>query len=430
MAGIFTLGIAGLGTVGTEVIRILLERAEALAQQSGQSIEIGVVSARDKSKSRKVDISGYKWEADPLSLLGYSNIQCIVELIGGADGVAYQLVKGALGCGKHVVTANKALMAKHGKELAELAEKNNVGLLFEAAVAGGIPVINVLKHGLAANRIRRVAGILNGTCNYILTEMSQGGRQFQDVLLEAQEKGYAEAEPSFDVDGIDTAHKLALLSALAFTCPPDMESVYVEGIRQISPADITYARELGYQIKLLGLTSCSENGIQQYVYPCLLAEEAGLAQVGGVLNAVYIEGDAVGSLMLQGPGAGGGATASAVVADLVELASGRKSNVFNQPVNHLKPLKSMPIAQRKGEYYVRLKVKDVPGVLAKITQIVSKQDVGIEQLLQPHPHKDGSADIIFTTHEASEKSMQLVLEKLEFYDAVLEKPHRLRIEKL
>ena len=318
-----SVGIAGLGTVGGGVLKLLRDNAEIVTARAGRPIAVTAVSARDRSKDRGVAVTGLRWYDDPVALAGDPGVDVVVELIGGSDGPARALAEAAIGAGKPLVTANKALLAVHGAALARLAEERGVTLKFEAAVAGGIPAIKALREGLAGNRISNVAGILNGTCNYILTQMRERGREFADVLADAQKLGYAEADPSFDIDGVDAAHKLAILAALAFGRPVSFDDVHVEGIRRISALDIAFATELGYRIKLLGIARQTEAGIETRVHPCMVPQTAPIARVDGVFNAVVAEGDFVGRVMLEGRGAGAGPTASAVAADLIDIARGR-----------------------------------------------------------------------------------------------------------
>jgi homoserine dehydrogenase len=422
------IGIAGLGTVGAGVAKIIANNADLLQNRSGTKINIVAVSARDKSKNRGVNLDGIKWYDNPVDIASDANVDVVVELIGGATGAAYDLCEKSLQNGKHFITANKALIARHGKKLAELAEKNNVHIAFEAAVAGGIPVIKALKEGLAANKISRVSGILNGTCNYMLTAMKETGRDFDVILKEAQDLGYAEADPSFDVDGIDAAHKLAILTSIAFGAEVDFAGVYTEGIRDVSLLDINYAKELGYKIKLLAIAAAVEGGISQRVTPCLIATEYPIASVDGVNNAVFIEGQPVGKIVLSGPGAGEGATASAVVADIIDMASGRFSSAFNVPTALLQKQKAVGIGEHKGGYYLRIAVEDKAGVLADITQILGEENISVNSVLQK-PHVEGTnADIIVITHKTFEKSIAKAVEKIKKISSVIKKPNVIRIE--
>ena len=356
-----SIGIAGLGTVGGGVLTMLRQNADLIAARAGRAIAVTAVSARDRTRDRGMDLSGLRWYDDPVALAGDANVDVVVEVIGGSEGPAKALVEAAIAAGKQVVTANKALLAVHGAGLAAAAEKAGVILAFEAAVAGGIPAIKALREGLAGNRINRVAGILNGTCNYILTVMRERGREFAEVLADAQKLGYAETDPAFDVDGIDAAHKLAILAALAFGRPVDFGSVYVEGIRRISALDIAFASELGYRIKLLGIARATEGGIETRVHPCMVPQTAPIARVDGVFNAVVAEGDFVGRVMLEGRGAGAGPTGSAVVADLIDIARGRATPVWGAASGALSAAPSVPMSAHVGAYYLRLMVVDRQG---------------------------------------------------------------------
>lgn len=420
------IGIAGLGTVGSSVATILREHANMLEARAGRMIALQAASVRDPKKKRDMDMASVKLVADPLDLATSNDIDVVVELIGGADGIAKQLVETALTHGKSVVTANKALIAHHGVALAELAEKHGVVLAFEAAVAGGIPVIKTLRDGLAANRITRVEGILNGTCNYILTEMWNGKRGFDEVLKEAQDKGYAEADPTFDVDGIDAAHKLAILSSLAFGVRPTISAVQTEGIRAITLTDMEYAEQLGYRIKLLGVASIAADGVDQRVYPCMVPIAAPLANVHGVLNAVALQGDFVGELFLEGAGAGGRPTASSVVADLVDVARGVAYKPFSIPVKALEN-KPAPKESAASAYYVRLTVTDQAGVLADVTKIFHANQISVCSMFQPS-HKPGTdVQVILTTHPTSETSMQSATAAIAALPTVKTPPHLIRM---
>lgn len=399
------IAIAGLGTVGTGVIRLLNDNRNEIKSRTGCDIEVVAVSARNKSKDRGVDLSKVQWLNEPADLSG-TNVDAVVELMGGEGDPAYSLVKTSLAKGRAVITANKALLAHHGIELAEISERQNAPLMFEAAIAGGIPIIKMLREGLSANRINKLYGILNGTCNYILSTMEQTGRDFGDVLKEAQGMGYAEAEPSLDVDGGDTAHKLSLLTALAFGVKPDLNALSVSGIRMITSQDIQSADELGYRIKLLGRSDLHADGrIVQTVEPCLVLKTASLANVHGVLNAVYTEGNHVGSSFIEGRGAGAGPTASAVVADLIDLARGNTIPAFGLRANDLKPLKSMDPEEQTGEYYIRLIVLDQPGVIADVAAILRDYNISIESLIQRGRDPGQPVTVILTTHEAKRSNL-------------------------
>jgi homoserine dehydrogenase len=424
-----SVAVAGLGTVGAGVLTLLRDNAEVVAARAGRPIAVTAVSARDRSKDRGVSLSGLRWYEDPVALAADPQIDVVVELIGGADGPARALVEAALAAKKPVVTANKAMLAVHGASLAALAEASSVPLAFEAAVAGGIPVIKALREGLAGNRLSRIAGILNGTCNYILTQMRERGREFSEVLADAQKLGYAEADPSFDVDGVDAAHKLAILAALAFGRPVAFEAVHVEGIRRISALDIAFAAELGYRIKLLGLASrAADGGISARVHPCMVPQTAPIARVDGVFNAVVTEGDFVGRVMLEGRGAGAGPTASAVVADLVDLARNRFTPVWGAEASELSNAPSIPMAAHVGTYYLRLMVVDRPGVIADVTAVLRDQGISLESMLQRGRSPGEAVPVVLVTHETQESAMRSALERIAALDAVLEAPTLIRIE--
>lgn len=416
------VALIGLGNVGTGVLKLLQENNAVISARSGRPVEVVAVSARSR-KDRGIDLSGYDWLDDPLEAATHPDVDVVVELMGGDGDPAYGLVKKSLLNGRPVVTANKALLAHHGLELARIAEERQAALLFEAAVAGGIPIIKMLREGLAANRIQRLYGILNGTCNYILSTMEETGRSFDDVLAEAQQLGYAEAEPSLDVDGGDTAHKLALLSSLAFGVAPNLSALSIDGIRQIRAEDIQAADELGYRIKLLGQAEQQDDGrLMQSVAPCLVPKKSSLANVSGVLNAVYTEGNYVGSNFVAGRGAGSQPTASAVVADLIDLARGTVVDPFSVPVAELDPLKRMDPQDWAGEFYLRLVVLDQPGVIADIAAILRDYSISIESLIQRGRDPDQPVAVIITTHEISRRNMEQAAMKMAELKTVSAKP--------
>jgi homoserine dehydrogenase len=423
-----SIALAGLGTVGVGVLTLLRDNAAIVAAHAGRPVAVTAVSARDRSRDRGVPLTGLRWYDDPVALAADPAIDVVVEVIGGSDGPARALIEAALAAKKPVVTANKALLAVHGAALAATAERHGVALAFEAAVAGGIPVIKALREGLAANRITRVAGILNGTCNYILTVMRERGREFAEVLAEAQKLGYAEADPSFDVDGIDAAHKLAVLAALAFGRPVDFNAVHVEGIRHVSALDIAFAAELGYRIKLLGLARRTEAGVEARVHPCMVPQTAPIARVDGVFNAVVAEGDFVGRVMLEGRGAGAGPTASAVVADLIDIARGRFTPVWGAASDVLSHAPSVPMATHVGAYYLRLMVVDRPGVIAEVTAVLRDLGVSLESMLQRGRSPGEAVPVVLVTHETGEAGMREALRRIAALDAVLETPTLIRIE--
>jgi homoserine dehydrogenase len=375
---------------------------------------------------------GWRWYQKAEELAADPEVEVVVELIGGADGTARNLVEAALKAGKGVVTANKAMLAMHGGRLAALAEKNSAPLAFEAAVAGGIPIVKALREGLVGNRIDSITGILNGTCNYILTEMRTTGRDFGEVLNEAQKLGYAEADPSFDVDGIDAAHKLAVLTSLAFNTAVDFKAVHVEGIRHVSALDISFAREFGYRIKLLAIARRTARGIEQRVHPCMVPADTPIAHVDGVFNAVAAAGDYVGPVLFEGRGAGSNPTASAVVADLADLAAGRRAPAFGVPALKLQPLKAAAMADHVGRYYIRLIVRDQPGVLADVSAVLRDHKISIESLVQ-RGRAEGDKQpvaVVLISHEAREADMGRALKRIGKLRSVLQAPALIRIEQL
>ena len=426
------IAIAGLGTVGAGTLKLLQANGAAIAARCGRSLKVCAVAARERSKDRGVDLGGVAWFDDPVAMAARADVDVVVELIGGAEGVARKTVEAALARKVHVVTANKALLAHHGVDLAKVAEAAGLTLGYEAAVAGGIPIIKALREGLAGNTIRRITGILNGTCNYILSTMRATGRDFADVLKEAQDLGYAEVDPAFDIDGTDAAHKLAILTSVAFGTQVDIKSVHIEGIRHISSVDIQYAEEFGFRIKLLGLAERDEKsgGIVQRVYPCLIKPDAPLAGAEGVVNAIVAEGDFVGKSVYEGRGAGAGPTASAVVADLMDIAAGRRVPTFGIPATELKALATVPVDQHVGEYYVRLRVVDRPGVFADIAGAFRDEGVSMESVLQRGRSEKSNVNVVIITHETQESNLLRALKRLQANAALLEPPHMMRIEDL
>jgi len=424
------IGIAGLGTVGAGLVRLVTDHGSDLATRAGRAIDITAVSARDKKADRGIDISAIPWHDDPLALAADDGIDVVVELIGGSDGGAKDLCEAAIQNGKHVVTANKALVAHHGTALAVAAEGAGVTFAYEAAVAGGIPIIKTLREGLAGNAIERVYGILNGTCNFILSAMSDQGREFEDVLKECQDLGYAEADPSFDIDGIDTAHKLAILASVAFGSEVNFDAVHVEGIRHISPMDMQFAAELGYRIKLLGIASVREDGLEQRVHPCMVPEAAPIAHVAGSLNAVVADGDFVDTIVLEGHGAGAGPTASAVAADVIDIARGLRVPTFGVPAAQLKTISPVAMERHYGAYYIRLMVVDKPGVFADIASALKNHAVSMESVLQRTRDPGEPVPVVMTLHETEEAAMVQALDEIAAVGAVVETPRMIRIESL
>jgi homoserine dehydrogenase len=438
MAEPLRVGIAGLGTVGACVIRLLERQGAALAARSGRAVKVTAVSARDKSRDRGVDVSGMAWFDDPVALAKSADIDLFVELIGGDEGPARASIEAALSSGKSVVTANKALLAKHGMSLAKMAEDKRVALAFEASVAGGIPIVKTLREGLAGNAISRVYGILNGTCNYILSRMELEGISFEDCLKDAQRLGYAEADPTFDIGGFDTAHKLAILTSLAFGTAVDAEAVHVEGIQSITLADLKAAEELGYRIKLLGVAQRTSKGIEQRVHPTMVPKSSSIAEVMGVTNAVTIDADAVKELTLVGPGAGGMATASAVVADIADIAKGIRSAPFGLPTTSLETADRSPVQRHEGGYYIRLTVHDRPGAAAAIATRMAERQISLESIMQRKPvQKRGAAanasteavPVVLITYATSESTIREALEAVVKDGYIAGAPQVIRIER-
>ncbi|MEO0439944.1 MAG: homoserine dehydrogenase [Pseudomonadota bacterium] len=418
----FRIAMAGLGTVGTGVIRLVSENASMIAARAGRPLEIVAVSARDRNRDRGVDLDSYSWSDDARALADTPDADCVVELIGGSDGPALDLARGSLNAGKSFVTANKAMIAHHGMELAQLAEDRSVSLKYEAAVAGGIPVIKGLRDGAAANRIDRVYGILNGTCNYILSTMEKHGSDFEEVLKEAQELGYAEADPGFDIDGVDAAHKLAILAALSFGKALDFGGVETAGIRSIMAADIGQAKALGYRIRLLGMARLDDGKLFQRVNPYLVPESHPLAHIDGSTNAVVAEGNFSGRLMFQGAGAGDGPTASAVVADLIDIARGDCGSVFAMPARNMVDADRAESGNREGKSYIRFVVADKPGVLAEITAAMRDANVSIESMIQTQKTDDGSVLISMVTHNSRESDIGASLATLSSSSSIQGSP--------
>ena len=431
MAQVFKVAVAGLGTVGGGVVKLLQEQKDVLLKRCGKMIELTAVADLNPDRARELGISAdVTFYKDALEMVEKTDADVIIELIGGANGIAYDVCLSALNHGKSFVTANKAMIAHHGNELARLAEEHGVFFGYEAAVAGGIPIIKALREGLVGNKISEVYGILNGTCNYILTMMRETGRSFDDVLSEAQKLGYAEADPSFDIDGIDTAHKTCILGSLAFGMPIDLQALNVEGIRFITDADIAFAEELGFRIKLLGVGRRYDDGVSLNVYPCMIPQTAEIAHVDGVFNAVITEGDFVGHSMFVGRGAGERPTASAVVADIADAAMHRGLPLLSIANKEVREVPVVSLSQRCGEYYVRFEVKDQPGVIAEISKILGDEQVSIASMIQRGQSHSGSVPLIMTFHRSKESSVTTALSKIERLDCVLKKPCMIRIERL
>ena len=420
------LGIAGLGTVGIGVVKIVQEHAALLAARTGREIVITAVSARSKSKTRDADLRAYAWETDPVALALRDDIDVFVELMGGSDGPALEATRAAIRAGKDVVTANKAMLAIHGQELAELAEAAGHAIRFEAAVAGGIPVVKALTEGLAGNRIKRVMGVMNGTCNYILTRMESSGLPYADVFEEAAQLGYLEADPNLDVGGIDAGHKLALLSSIAFGTKVSFDAVELEGIQQISIDDILQAADMGFKIKLLGVAQMTGRGLEQRMSPCLVPDDSPLGQLQGGTNMVVLEGDSVGQIVLRGAGAGMGPTASAVMSDVADIARGIRVSTFGQPATSLaepKPAKT----NAPAPYYLRMKLLDKPGALAKIATELGNAGISIDRMRQ-YGHSAETAPVLIVTHKTTRDALDHALAGCATSGVLSGNPVAIRIE--
>ncbi|MCO5129362.1 MAG: homoserine dehydrogenase [Xanthobacteraceae bacterium] len=439
MVAPLTVGIAGLGTVGAETVRLIEANASQLAVRCGRGVRVVAVTARSKAKKRGLDLRGVRWAKDPLALATDPEIECFVELMGGDGEPARAAIEAALGAGKSVVTANKALIAKHGLRLAKLAERHGGALNFEAAVGAAIPIVKTLREGLAGTAVDRVYGILNGTCNYILTRMEQEGLSFAECLKDAQRLGYAEANPSFDVDGHDTAQKLSILASLAFGTEVAQRAVYVEGISSITPQDLRAAEELGYRIKLLGVAVRTKTGIEQRVHPTMVPRASSVAQVMGVTNAVTIDGAGIAPITLVGPGAGGAATASAVVADIADVARGLRALPFGRPADRLKPTKKAPMERHEGGYYIRLMARDLAGTAATIATRLAERGISLESIVQRHPDRasdhgistrpSSPVPVILITYATSEDAMRGALQAVQRDKVISGRPQVIRIEK-
>lgn len=428
------VGLLGLGTVGCGTLNVLARNADEITRRAGRGIRVIAASARDVSRLRDCDTRGLKLSDDPFALVDHPELEIIVELIGGLEP-ARELVLRAIANGRHVITANKALIALHGNEIFARAHEQGVTVAFEAAVAGGIPIIKAIREGLTGNTIHWLAGIINGTGNYILTEMRDKSRDFDEVLAEAQQLGYAEADPSFDVEGIDAAHKLTILASIAFGIPLQFDKVYTEGITRITRDDVAYAGELGYRIKHLGIARRTDSGIELRVHPTLIPHRRLIANVDGVMNAVVVKGDAVGPTLYYGAGAGADPTASAVVADLVDVVRALTTDPENR-VPHLafrpdalSDLPILPMAQVETAYYLRLRAEDRPGVLADVTRILGDLDISIEAIIQKEPAEDaGDVPVILLTHKVLERNMDEAIERIEALEAVTDQVTRIRLE--
>ncbi len=420
------LGIAGLGTVGTGVVRIVRQKAELLSRRAGRPVTISAVSARTRDRDRGVSLSGYAWEDDPVALARRDDVDVFVELMGGSDGPAKAATEAAIATGKDVVTANKAMLAHHGQALALAAEEAGRVIRFEAAVAGGIPVVKTLTEGLAANEITRVMGVMNGTCNYILTRMEATGQGYNALFEEADKLGYLEADPNLDVGGVDAGHKLALLAAIAFGCQVDFEGVTLEGIQDITLDDIHRAADMGYRIKLLGVAQMTGRGLEQRMSPCLVPAASPLGQLEGGTNMVVLEGDQVEQIVLRGPGAGMGPTASAVMADVMDIARGARISTFGQPAARLDTCAHAGTAT-PAPYYLRMALRDKPGALAKVATCLGEAGVSIDRMRQ-YRHEDTTAPVLIVTHKTNRDALDTALAGIRRLDVLAADPVALRIE--
>jgi homoserine dehydrogenase len=433
------VGLAGLGTVGSAVVRLLDEGREKLIARCGRPIEVVALNARTRGKKRDFDVKDFRWVSDPEALARDPQIDAFVEVMGGAGDPAKSAVEAALAAGKPVVTANKALLAAHGQKLAALAERKSVALNFEAAVAGGIPIVKTLREGLNGASFTRIYGILNGTCNYILSRMESDRLPFDEILRDAQRLGYAEADPTFDVEGHDTAQKLAILASLSFGTKIDPKAIYVEGISSITLADLDAASDLGYRVKLLGVAVKTDEGIEQRVHPTMVPKDSAIAQVMGVTNAVTVDADGLAPITLVGPGAGGAATASAIIADLADIARGVRSAPFGRPVARMVPNRKAPMQHHEGGYYIRLLARDRPGTAATIARRLAQQKISLESIVQRHPvgsagaaqpgRSNEAVPVIMTTYATSEDAVHKALDAVRRDRVVSGKPQVIRIEK-
>ena len=428
------VGIVGLGTVGLSAIKMIEDNSNIIYQKTGKKINIIGISARNRKKDRGLILDQYQWFDNPFEMLNLKHLDVLIELVGGSEGIALEIINKAFQLNCHVVTANKALVAESGIQLAKTAESNNVLFYFEAAVAGGIPIIKTIRESLCGNSIYSVTGILNGTCNYILSRMANSSMSFSEALNDAKLSGYAEDDPSFDIKGIDTAHKLSILSSLSFGSKPSLKDIYIEGIDDIAIDDFIFAKELGYQIKLLGITGVvqekGDNKIFQRVYPALVSNKGLFSSVDEARNAVITDSSHAGRSLLDGLGAGGDPTASSVLSDLVDIAKGNKNYPFGIQSEKLKTLECIDIKQRKGSYYIRFKVIDRPGVFASIGQVFNENSISMENILQKNDKESDKKNIVIVTHKIEEVFFIKAIDKLKEKDFVLSNPKFIRIEEV
>ena len=430
MSNPLKVAVAGLGNVGVGVVKILEQHKDLIKDRAGREIQITAVSARSKTQDRGIDLSPYTWIDNAADMADLEDVDIVIELIGGEEGIAYTLSQNTLKNGKSLVTANKAMVAHHGAVLANLAQDNKVALRYEAAVAGGIPIIKAIGEGLAANELTQVYGIMNGTTNYMLTHMESRGLSYDEILAEVEELGYLEADPALDLDGIDAAHKLAILSSVAFGTKTDFGNVYVEGIRKIEGIDIEYSKELNLRIKLLGITKYENGTLSQRVHPVMIDRQLPIASVMDGFNALVVDGDYIDRTFYQGRGAGEGPTASAVVADLIDIARGHMGPAFFKPASILVAAKPISINQRKGGYYIRILADDQTGVMADITAVLKVSGVSIDQMIQKQAPSDGKVYVAIVTHETTETALRDAINRINELSVVLEPTMSIRIEKL
>ena len=431
------VGIAGLGVVGGSVVRMLRHHENLIAERAGRAVRITSVSARERARDRGFSLDGLAWYDDAAEMAAGGEIDVFVELIGGEDGVALAAARQAIANGRHVVTANKAMLATYGMDLAAAAEEAGVELGFEAAVGGAIPVVKTLRESLSGNQVSRVYGILNGTCNYILSRMETEGLTFAECLAQAQALGYAEADPTFDIEGIDTAHKLALLTSLAFGTAINKDEIFIEGISSIEPEDIAAAEELGYRIRLLGVAQVTSTGIEQRVHPTMVPRDSLIARVSGVTNAVVADGDHAGPIMLSGAGAGGEATASAVVGDLIDVARGIRVHPLGRPAMALEPYRRARMRAHRGGYYLRMLVPDRPGAFARIATFMAEADISLESIFQhpeggtaePGDRADDYRTVTIITHDTTEQAVRGAVDRIVDAGMVAGQPQMIRIER-
>jgi homoserine dehydrogenase len=420
------LGIAGLGTVGTGVVKIVQRQSALLSARCGREITISAVCALNRDRDRGVRLSDYAWEDDPLALAVREDVDVFVELMGGSEGVAKDAVEAAINAGKDVVTANKAMLAMHGQSIAELAENKGVSVRYEAGIAGGIPIVKALSEGLAGNEITRVMGVMNGTCNYILTRMQDAGLDYQTVFAECEELGYLEADPTLDVGGIDAGHKLAVLASIAFGTQMNFDAIQLQGIERITVEDIQQAADMDYRIKLLGVAQRTGRGLEARMTPCLVPASSPLGQLEGATNMVVVEGDSVGQIVLRGAGAGEGPTASAVMGDVCDLARGARLPVFGIPADQLQPVEAA-VGGSPSAYYVRMTLVDEPGALAQIATAMGEAGVSVDRMRQ-YGHETTTAPVLIVTHKASHEAIEHALRAMEKTRVLASEPVALRIE--